>query len=62
MLFIQPNGNVGIGTASPTGKLDIWGVGSGRGIQLNPGDYGYIVSSFNASATNAEQFNIKHNL
>jgi hypothetical protein len=55
-------GKVGIGITSPEGKLDVWGVSSGRGIRINPNDTGYILSSYNSSAANAEQFNIKHNL
>lgn len=55
-------GNLGIGTTSPTGRLDVWTVGSGRAIQTNPNDLGYAFTTFNASAGNAEQFNIKHNL
>lgn len=65
--LINPNdiyyqGNVGIGTNNPQGRLDVWGALGGRSVRANPNDSGYILSSFNSSAGDAEQFNIKHNL
>jgi hypothetical protein len=61
-LRINNTGNVGIGTINPWSKLDIRGIGTWRGIITDPNDNGYILTSYNASAGNAEQFNIKHNL
>ena len=71
-LTIKNNGNVGIGTTSPTETLELGtddkiklttaGSNLTGSLMFNSGDSHHLLSSFNASAGLDQQFVIKHNL
>lgn len=61
MVLSNSTGNVGIGTTNPTQKLHVIGNANLAGkLGSYVGDTGVILQSYNASATNAEQFRINH--